>query len=70
MRATQRAAVDKEDVRHMTDAELTRLGVSLFNRTDLVLECNECGETWSPQLDAEGKLAFDFWVCPVKCNAI
>ncbi len=69
MKAIERTAVDKEDVRHMTDGELAKMGVCIFNRADLILECNECGETWAPQLDAEGKLPFDYWICPAKCNA-
>jgi hypothetical protein len=68
MRVLDCAGLDKQDVRHMTDAELSELGVRLINRMDVVLRCNECGENWSPQLDAGGKLPFDYWVCPAKCN--
>ena len=69
MKASDRPGLDKQDVRHMTDAELSELGVQLVNRTNLVLRCTECGETWAPQLDSDGKLPFDYWVCPVRCNA-
>jgi len=68
MRVLDRNCVDKEDVRHMTDAELGRLGVRLINRQDIALECKVCRETWSPQLDASGKLPFDYYVCPANCN--
>jgi len=60
--------MDKEDVRHMTDAELARLGVRLLNRQDLILQFMTCMETWSPQLDSNGKLPFDYSMCPVNCN--
>jgi hypothetical protein len=69
MRVVDRAGLDKQDVRHMTDAECSELGIRLVNRMDLVLRCHHCGETWAPQLDAGGKLPFDYWVCPARCNA-
>jgi hypothetical protein len=68
MRVVDRSVVDKEDVRHMTGAELARLGVRLLNKQDLILQCVTCSETWSPQLDSNGKLQFDYWVCPANCN--
>jgi hypothetical protein len=69
MKVLDRAGIDKQDVRHMTNAELSELRVRLVNSTDVVLRCNECGETWAPQLNSGGKLSFDYWVCPAKCNA-
>jgi len=68
MTALDRTCTDKEDVRHIPDAELARLGVRLINRQDLTLQCAACMETWPPQLDSNGKLTFDFWVCPANCN--
>jgi hypothetical protein len=68
MRVLEHNCVDKEDVRHMPDAELARLGVRLVNRQDISLQCKVCMETWSPQLDSNGKLAFDYYVCPANCN--
>jgi hypothetical protein len=68
MKVLDRTCVDKEDVRHMTDAELARLGVRLIDRQEINLQCKACGETWSPQLDSNGKLAFDYYVCPANCN--
>ena len=69
MRTMDRVGIDKQDLRCLSDAELSELGVRMVNRMDLVLECNKCGETWAPQLDSNGKLPFDYWLCPVKCNA-
>jgi hypothetical protein len=68
MRVINRPNVDKEDVRHMTDSEVSELGVHVVNRTKLILGCNQCGETWEPPLDASGRLPFGYWVCPAKCN--
>ena len=68
MKTLARNRVDKEDVRHLPETELASMGVRLANRQDLILQCLKCGETWSPQLDADGKLPFDAFVCPVGCN--
>ncbi|HXB67502.1 MAG TPA: hypothetical protein VNY05_04625 [Candidatus Acidoferrales bacterium] len=68
MRVLDRSCTDKEDVRHMTDAELARMGVRLIDRQGVTLQCRGCMETWSPQLDFNGKLPFDYWVCPANCN--
>ena len=53
----------------MDQASLAGLGVHLVNAADIILKCNACGETWSPQLDAGGKLPFDYFICPAQCNA-
>ncbi|MBS1854624.1 MAG: hypothetical protein JST11_04610 [Acidobacteria bacterium] len=68
MRAIDRPGIDKQDLRHMSAADLARLGVRLTDRKELILQCERCGETWTPQLDAGGKLPFDYWLCPAKCN--
>ena len=68
MRVLDRPCTDKEDVRHMPEADLALLGVRLINRQDVTLQCTACMETWSPQLDSNGKLAFDYWACPANCN--
>jgi len=68
MRLAERAAIDKEDVRHMTAAELESLGIAVLDKPDVVLQCRRCGQTWLPELDANGKLPFDYWRCPRSCN--
>lgn len=68
MRVMNRASVDKQDLRHMEERELSELGVRLVHAEDLVLQCKECGETWTPHLDSSGKLPFDYWLCPARCN--
>jgi hypothetical protein len=68
MRTLDRFSTDKEDVRKMSEAELAKLGIRLQDKQSFVLECTNCGETWSPQLDSNGKLPFEFWVCPSNCN--
>ena len=68
MRVLDRTCVDKEDVRHLPEGELARMGIRLSDRQNVTLQCRTCGETWSPQLDANGKLAFDYHICPANCN--
>lgn len=58
----------REDPRRMTGVQLARLGIQIQNRFDLVLQCVTCRETWSPRLDANGKLSAGYWICPNKCN--
>jgi hypothetical protein len=53
----------------MTAAELSGLGICLPDVVNLVLKCERCGETWVPQLGSDGKLPFDYWICPARCNA-
>ncbi|HEY3838008.1 MAG TPA: hypothetical protein VGL72_15610 [Bryobacteraceae bacterium] len=60
--------VDKEDVRHMSDAEMAERGITVVNREALTLQCLTCSHTWTPQLDSFGKLPFDYWLCPSNCN--
>ena len=69
MRVMHRASIDKQDLRHMGEPELSEWGVRLVDRQELILECSECGERWTPLLDSTGKLPFDYWLCPAKCNA-
>ena len=68
MKVLDRTTMDKEDVRHLNEAQLTRLGIRIINRSDLVLQCIACGEHWTPQLDSGGHLPFDYWICPANCN--
>jgi hypothetical protein len=68
MKVLDRTLVDKEDVRHMDEVQLARLGIRMVDRQALTLQCVSCGHTWEPQLDCDGKLAFDYWLCPSQCN--
>jgi hypothetical protein len=68
MRVLERDLVDKVDVRHMSDEQLTKMGIRVLNKQTLTLQCVACSHTWTPQLDCDGKLPFDYWLCPVQCN--
>lgn len=69
MRPVERAVIDKAELRTMTDAQLAQLGVRMSSRPDVVLECAACGVKWTPDIDSSGKLPYDYWVCPARCNA-
>jgi hypothetical protein len=68
MQSLDHTVTDKQDVRHMTNVQMARLGVRLLEAEDLVLQCIVCGETWIPDTDSTGKLAFNYWRCPRRCN--
>ena len=68
MRVLDQNVVDKEDVRRMSEPQLTKLGVQLVDRNELSLRCLACGHIWAPQLDCDGKLGFTYWLCPASCN--
>ncbi len=68
MKTMDSYAVDKVDVRHMDEVQMARLGVRLLDEERLVFQCTGCGETWTPELDAAGKLPFGYWICPAGCN--
>ena len=68
MRAIDRVCIEKEGLRALTDTQLAELGVRMSNREEATLECVACGQRWSPEIESSGKLSFDFWVCPARCN--
>jgi hypothetical protein len=68
MKILDRVCLDKVDVRHMTEEELSRLGIRLVNHDEVIIQCLHCEETWEPTLDCGGKLAPDYWKCPAGCN--
>ncbi|HEY3443924.1 MAG TPA: hypothetical protein VGK29_24430 [Paludibaculum sp.] len=69
IRAVERVCLDKAELRAMTDTQLAQLGVRMNNRQEAVLECISCGHKWSPEIDSSGKLPFDYWICPARCNS-
>jgi hypothetical protein len=70
MKGIEVTVADKEDVRHLSASELSRMGVRLTDAGAFKLQCVTCGETWEPQLESNGKLSFEYWICPAKCNKV
>ncbi len=54
--------------RHATAEELERVNVSIAEENPLILRCNNCGTTWTPELHANGRLKRGAWCCPHGCN--
>ncbi len=52
-----------------TKAEMKRVGVEVVDESRILLRCMTCGQTWSPDLQAHGKLPRGYWKCPNGCNA-
>jgi hypothetical protein len=59
---------DVHDPRYMSGPQLAHLGIKLLNKHDLLLQCMDCSETWSPILDKKGHLPEGYWICPNGCN--
>lgn len=68
MQPVERLCIDKEELRAMSEERLAGMGVRMSDRESAELECVACGQTWLPETDSAGKLAFHYWACPSKCN--
>jgi len=51
-----------------TAGELRKAGVILVSVDRLLLQCNQCGQQWSPDLGRGGRLPRGYWHCPNGCN--
>jgi excisionase family DNA binding protein len=54
--------------RHTTPEELERVNVSIAQEDPLILQCKNCGTTWTPELHSNGRLKRGGWCCPKGCN--
>jgi hypothetical protein len=43
--------------------------VTVVDESNIMLQCNECGTRWSPNLQEGGRLPRYFAMCPNRCNA-
>ncbi len=68
MRAVEHESPVKADPRRMSGVQLARMGIRLLNKYDLLMQCMNCGETWSPTTGAHGRLPEGYWRCPNRCN--
>jgi len=62
------ASVSRDNQPRLHWAQMAQLGVRLLNKYGRILQCEECGETWSPQPAPDGSLPRGFWRCPNRCN--
>ena len=61
-------APDEPRVKY-SEENLELLGVNELNPSGLLLECQECGQKWSPNMEEGGWLPRLWWQCPNGCNA-
>jgi hypothetical protein len=45
--------------------KITRVGDT---RAHIFLQCDNCGSTWSPNIQTGGRLPKGYWRCPNRCN--
>lgn len=54
--------------RHANAEELEQVKVSIAQEDPLMLRCNTCETTWTPELHPNGRLKRSAWCCPQGCN--
>lgn len=52
----------------LTVSSLDKVGVTLVNFSNVTLQCDNCGQIWSPILRSEGRLPRGYWKCIHGCN--
>ena len=50
------------------ERELRKRGVLLLDPSRVLLECEQCGQRWSPNLLSGGRMPKGYWHCPNGCN--
>ena len=58
----------KKGNRRVTKGQLKKTGIALLVDNPLVLQCDECGAVWSPDIRKGGHLPRNYWHCPNGCN--
>lgn len=51
------------------DDALACRGVEMLDVDGQFLQCRECMEVWSPELEPDGITSPEYWECPNGCNA-
>ncbi len=52
-----------------TEGQMKKVGVTIENRDHVLLRCDACGQSWSPNLLSKGRLPRGYWKCPRSCNS-
>jgi len=63
-------SIDGLRPRRCTQSELAKVGVELLDERGLQLRCCNCGQIWSPNILAGGRMPRGYWKCPrgLGCN--
>jgi hypothetical protein len=48
---------------------LVEAQVSVVDSHRLILQCDQCGQCWSPNLLSGGRLPRGYWKCPNGCSS-
>jgi len=55
--------------RWFSQPELKKVKITILERKETIhLQCEQCGQVWSPMLQQGGKLPRGYWHCPNRCN--
>ena len=50
------------------ESSLEKVNVKIADKKRTVLKCKSCNQTWSPNLQINGRLPRGWWKCPNGCN--
>jgi hypothetical protein len=50
------------------NSQMLKVGVEILDPKGILLKCVNCGQQWSPNLLAGGRLPKNYWHCPNNCN--
>jgi len=59
--------MEKMRPKRFTPGELEKVGVKILDKGQVTLECEKCGQVWSPNLLRGGRLPRNYWKCPNGC---
>ncbi len=48
--------------------QMEKVGVKVLDSDRILLECEKCGQKWSPSLLSGARLPKNYWRCPNGCN--
>ena len=54
--------------KEFTEIELDKVDVNLLDKSNVKLECQNCGQVWSPCCEDGGSFSRGYWKCPKGCN--
>jgi len=59
---------DTKTPKRFSEGELKKVGVKVIDKKTVRLECERCGQQWSPNLLSGGDFPRGYWKCPEGCN--
>ncbi len=59
---------DDKEINSSLKRTLREHNVKYYDADRTQIQCNSCGQIWSPNIQEGGKLPNGFWKCPKGCN--